>query len=135
MNRNKIFGIILIIVGVVLLIIGIGFSFSTKKEEPTKSDDFMMNTTQFFDGITCYNNLCLSDLKIDNSSTKDTKVEFNLTNNNETTTKSSTLNLKFNTGDKISFTYKDLEPKEIIKIKVSSKSNLSEVMSYKLEKN
>lgn len=135
MNRNKIFGIVLIIVGVVLLIIGIGFSFSTKKETPTKNDDFMMNTTQFFDGITCYNNLCLSDLKIDNSSTKDTKVEFNLTNNNETTTKSSTLNLKFNTGDKISFNYKDLEPKEIIKIKVSSKNNLSKVMSYKLEKN
>lgn len=135
MNRNKIFGIVLIIVGVVLLIIGIGFSFSTKKEAPLKNDDFMMNTTQFFDGITCYNNLCLSDLKIDNSSTSDTKVEFNLTNNNETITKSSTLNLKFNTGDKISFTYKDLEPKEIIKIKVSSKNNLSKVMSYKLEKN
>ncbi len=133
MNKNQMISIVLIIIGIPLLIIGV--ILSTRKENVNENDEFMSNTTQFFDGITCYNNLCLSNLKISNSSTKDTEIEFDLVNNNKTTVTSSTLRLRFDTGDKISFTYKDLEPKEIIKIKVSSKSNLSEVMSYKLEKN
>lgn len=48
---------------------------------------------------------------------------------------SSTLKLRFDTGDNITFTYKSLNPKETVKIKVKTKNNLSEVMSYKLEKN
>ena len=59
----------------------------------------------------------MSNLKISNSSTKDTKVEFDLTNNNKTTMSSSTLKLRFDTGDNITFTYKSLNPEETVKIK------------------
>ena len=133
MKKNKIIILILILVGLITLILGT-LSLN-KNEEKVTVDKFMMNTTQSFDGITCYNNLCLSNLKISNSSTKDTEVEFDLVNNNKTTMSSSTLKLRFDTGDNITFTYKDLNPKESVKIKVKTKSNLSEVMSYKLEKN
>ena len=133
MKKNKIIILILILVGLITLILGT-LSLN-KNEKKVTVDKFMMSTTQSFDGITCYNNLCLSNLKISNSSTKDTKVEFDLTNNNKTTMSSSTLKLRFDTGEKITFTYKDLNPKESVKIKVKTKSNLSEVMSYKLEKN
>ena len=133
MNKNKVISIIFIVVGISLLIIGL--TFSNKKKDTENKDEFMMNTTQFFDGITCYNNLCLSNLKISNSSTKDTKVEFDLTNNNKTTMSSSTLKLRFDTGDNITFTYKSLNPEETVKIKVKTKNNLCEVMNYKLEKN
>lgn len=132
MNKNQVISIVLIIIGIPLLIIGV--ILSTRKENVKKNDEFMSNTTQFFDGITCYNNLCLSNLKISNSSTKDTEVEFDLVNNNETTVPSSKLRLRFDTGDKISFTYKNLNSNETVKIKVKTKNNLSEVMSYKLEK-
>lgn len=133
MKKNQVISIILIIIGIPLLIIGV--MLSTRKENVKTDDDFMMNTTQFFDGITCYNNLCLSNLKISNSSTKDTEVEFDLVNNNKTTMSSSTLKLRFDTGDNITFTYKSLNPKETVKIKVKTKNNLSKVMNYKLEKN
>ena len=133
MKKNKIIILILILVGLITLILGT-LSLN-KNEKKVTVDKFMMSTTQSFDGITCYNNLCLSNLKISNSSTKDTEVEFYLVNNNKTTMSSSTLKLRFDTGEKITFTYKDLNPKESVKIKVKTKSNLSEVMSYKLEKN
>ena len=133
MKKNKIIILILILVGLITLILGM-LSLN-KNEKKVTVDKFMMNTTQSFDGITCYNNLCLSNLKISNSSTKDTEVEFDLVNNNKTTMSSSTLKLRFDTGDNITFTYKDLNPKETVKIKVKTKNNLSEVMSYKLEKN
>ena len=133
MKKNKIIILILILVGLITLILGT-LSLN-KNEKKVTVDKFMMSTTQSFDGITCYNNLCLSNLKISNSSTKDTEVEFDLVNNNKTTMSSSTLKLRFDTGEKITFTYKDLNPKESVKIKVKTKSNLSEVMSYKLEKN
>lgn len=133
MKKNKIIILILILVGLITLILGM-LSLN-KNEKKVTVDKFMMNTTQSFDGITCYNNLCLSNLKISNSSTKDTEVEFDLVNNNKTTMSSSTLKLRFDTGEKITFTYKSLNPKETVKIKVKTKSNLSEVMSYKLEKN
>lgn len=133
MKKNKIIILILILVGLITLILGM-LSLN-KNEKKVTVDKFMMNTTQSFDGITCYNNLCLSNLKISNSSTKDTEVEFDLVNNNKTTMSSSTLKLRFDTGEKITFTYKDLNPKETVKIKVKAKNNLSEVMSYKLEKN
>lgn len=133
MKKSKMITLILILVGLIFLILGI-LSLN-KNEKKVTEDKFMLNTTQFFDGITCYNNLCLSNLKISNSSTKDTEVEFDLVNNNKTTMSSSTLKLRFDTGDNITFTYKDLNPKETVKIKVKTKNNLSEVMSYKLEKN
>ena len=133
MKKNKIIILILILVGLITLILGT-LSLN-KNEKKVTVDKFMMSTTQSFDGITCYNNLCLSNLKISNSSTKDTEVEFDLVNNNKTTMSSSTLKLRFDTGDKITFTYKSLNPKETVKIKVKTKNNLSEVMSYKLEKN
>lgn len=133
MKKNKIIILILILVGLITLILGT-LSLN-KNEKKVTVDKFMMNTTQSFDGITCYNNLCLSNLKISNSSTKDTEVEFDLVNNNKTTMSSSTLKLRFDTGDNITFTYKSLNPKETVKIKVKTKNNLSEVMSYKLEKN
>ena len=133
MKKNKIIILILILVGLITLILGM-LSLN-KNEKKVTVDKFMMSTTQSFDGITCYNNLCLSNLKISNSSTKDTKVEFDLVNNNKTTMSSSTLKLRFDTGDKITFTYKSLNPKEIVKIKVKTKNNLSKVMNYKLEKN
>ena len=133
MSRNKVLGIIFIVIGVVLLLIGT--FFSQNNVNSSNDDDFLRNTTQFFDGITCYNNLCLSNLKISNSSTKATKVEFDLINNNKTMVASSTLSLRFDTGNKISFTYKSLESNETIKINIKTKNNLSEVMSYKLEKN
>ena len=133
MKKNKIIILILILAGLISLILGM-LSLN-KNEKKVTVDKFMMNTTQSFDGITCYNNLCLSNLKISNSSTKDTEVEFDLVNNNKTTMSSSTLKLRFDTGEKITFTYKDLNPKETVKIKVKTKNNLSEVMSYKLEKN
>ena len=132
MNKNKVISIIFIVVGISLLIIGL--TFSTKKKDTENKDGFMMNTTQFFDGITCYSNICLSNLKISNSSTTDTEVEFNLTNNNKTTVTDSKLRLKFDTGDKISFSYKSLDSNETVKIKVKTKNNLSEVMTYKLER-
>lgn len=133
MSRNKVFGIIFIVIGIGLLLVGT--LLSQNNVNSSNNDDFLRNTTQFFDGITCYNNLCLSNLKISNSSTKDTKVEFDLINNNKTIVASSTLNLRFDTGDKISFTYKSLEPNETVKINIKTNNNLSEVMSYKLEKN
>ena len=133
MKKNKIIILILILVGLITLILGM-LSLN-KNEKKVTVDKFMMSTTQSFDGITCYNNLCLSNLKISNSSTKDTKVEFDLVNNNKTTMSSSTLKLRFDTGDNITFTYKSLNSKETVKIKVKTKNNLSEVMSYKLEKN
>ena len=133
MKKSKIIILILILVGLISLIFGI-LSLN-RNEKKVTVDNFMMNTTQTFDGITCYNNLCLSNLKISNSTTKDTEVEFDLVNNNKTTMSSSTLKLRFDTGDKITFTYKDLNPKETVKIKVKTKINLSEVMNYKLEKN
>ena len=133
MKKNKIIILILILVGLITLILGT-LSLN-KNEKKVTVDKFMMSTTQSFDGITCYNNLCLSNLKISNSSTKDTEVEFDLVNNNKTTMSSSTLKLRFDTGDNITFTYKSLNPKETVKIKVKTKNNLSEVMSYKLEKN
>ncbi len=132
MNKNKVISIIFIVVGISLLIIGL--TFSTKKKDTENKDEFMMNTTQFFDGITCYSNICLSNLKISNSSTKDTEVEFDLTNNNKTTVTASKLGLRFDTGDKISFSYKNLNSNETVKIKVKTKNNLSEVMTYKLER-
>ena len=132
MKKNKIIILVLILVGLVSLIVGV-LSLN-KSEKKVTGDKFMMNTIQSFDGVTCYDNLCLSNLKISNSSTKDTEVEFDLVNNNKTTIASSTLNLRFDTGDKISFTYKNLNSKETVKIKVKTKNNLSEVMSYKLEK-
>ena len=132
MKKNKIIILVLILVGLVSLIIGV-LSLD-KGEKKVTGDKFMMNTTQSFDGVTCYDNLCLNNLKISNSSTKDTEVEFDLVNNNKTTIVSSTLNLRFDTGDKISFTYKNLNSNETVKIKVKTKNNLSEVMSYKLEK-
>lgn len=133
MKKNKIIILVLILVGLVSLSIGV-LSLN-KNEKKATGDKFMMNTTQSFDGVTCYDNLCLSNLKISNSSTKETEVEFDLVNNNKTTVASSTLKLRFDTGDKISFTYKNLNSKETVKIKVKSKNNLSEVMSYKLERN
>lgn len=132
MKKNKIIILVLILVGLVSLIIGV-LSLD-KSEKKVTGDKFMMNTTQSFDGVTCYDNLCLSNLKINNSSIKETEVEFDLVNNNKTTVASSTLNLRFDTGDKISFTYKNLNSNETVKIKVKTKNNLSEVMSYKLEK-
>ncbi len=132
MKKNKIIILVLILVGLVSLIIGV-LSLD-KSEKKVTGDKFMMNTTQSFDGVTCYDNLCLSDLKISNSSTKDTEVEFDLTNNNKTIVMASKLRLRFDTGDKISFNYKNLNSKETVKIKVKTKNNLSEVMSYKLEK-
>ena len=132
MKKSKMITLILILVGLIFLILGI-LSLN-KNEKKVTEDKFMLNTTQFFDGITCYNNLCLSNLKISNSSTKDTEVEFDLTNNNKTTVTASKLGLRFDTGDKISFSYKNLNSNETVKIKVKTKNNLSEVMTYKLER-
>ncbi len=132
MKKNKIVCLILIVIGLISLIVGVIFLSKNKQET---GDEFMMNTIQSFTGITCYKNLCLDNLVIYNSSTKDTELEFDLTNNNKTMVMASKLRLRFDTGDKIPFSYNNLEPNKTIKIKVKTKSNLSEVMSYKLEKN
>lgn len=132
MKKNKIVCLILIVIGLISLIVGVIFLSKNKQET---GDEFMMNTIQSFTGITCYKNLCLDNLVIYNSSTKDTELEFDLTNNNKTMVMASKLRLRFDTGDKISFSYNNLEPNKSIKIKVKTKNNLSEVMSYKLEKN
>lgn len=132
MKKKSIMGIILIIVGISLLATGIIINY--KNEKNRKYLEFMANTTNSFEMEVCHENLCVSNLEVTNSSDKDTKLEFELTNNGDKRYKASDLKLVFDTGDKVAFSCNDLQPSEVEKFKLRYNKNLGLAMSYKLEK-
>ena len=133
MKKKSIIGIILIIIGTLLLIAGIIINYNNEKKR--KYLEFMANTTNSFKMEVCHENLCVSNLKVTNSSEKDTKLEFELTNKGDKRYKASDLRLVFDTGDKVAFSCNDLQPSEVEKFKLRYNKNLGLAMSYELEEN
>ena len=131
MKKKSIIGIILIIIGTLLLITGIIINYNNEKKR--KHLEFMANTTNSFTMEVCHENLCVSNLKVTNSSEKDTKLEFELTNKGDKRYKASNLKLVFDTGDKVAFSCNDLKPSEVEKFKLRYNKNLGLAMSYDLE--
>ena len=133
MKKKSIIGIILIIIGALLLIAGIIINYNNEKKR--KYLEFMANTTNSFKMEVCHENLCVSNLKVTNSSENDTKLEFELTNKGDKRYKASDLKLVFDTGDKVTFACNDLQPSEAEKFKLRYNKNLGLAMSYELEEN
>lgn len=131
MKKKSIIGIILISIGALLLIAGGVINYNNDKKR--KYLEFMANTTNGFTTEVCHENLCVSNLKVTNSSEKDTKIEFELTNKGTKRYKESDLKLVFDTGDKVAFTCNDLQPSEVEKFKLRYNKNLGLAMSYELE--
>ena len=131
MKKKSIIGIILIIIGTLLLITGIIINYNNEKKR--KHLEFMANTTNSFKMEVCHENLCVSNLKVTNSSENDTKLEFELTNKGDKRYKASNLKLVFDTGDKVAFSCNDLQPSEVEKFKLRYNKNLGLAMSYDLE--
>ena len=133
MKKKSIIGIILIIIGTLLLITGIIINYNNEKKR--KHLEFMANTTNSFTMEVWHENLCVSNLKVTNSSENDTKLEFELTNKGDKRYKASDLKLVFDTGDKVAFSCNDLQPSEVEKFKLRYNKNLGLAMSYELEEN
>ena len=126
MKKIRLLGIALALLGLIIIILGVVSIYKDKK--------FMENTSMVFSQVKCVDKICLSDFTIDNKRDAGSTYKFKLTNTTDETKESGSLIIVFDNGIKITQSYKELQPKESIIIKKTTKTNLGMVKFYELKK-
>ena len=128
MKQVKILGIVFMLVGVVAIFIGTYFSASKKE------NDYMENVNINIKMSKCLDNICTSELFIENTKGAGSKMQFKITNKQDTSLPKGEIILKFSTGQEVSYKYERLASKETIEVKKTLKDNFGYVTDYELKK-
>lgn len=128
MKQVKILGIVFMLVGVVAIFIGTYFSASKKE------NDYMENVNINIKMSKCLDNICTSELFIENTKGAGSKMQFKITNKKDTSLPKGEIILKFSTGQEVSYKYEQLASKETIEVKKTLKDNFGYVTDYELKK-
>lgn len=128
MKQVKILGIVFMLVGVVAIFIGTYLSASKKE------NDYMENVNINIKMSKCLDNICTSELFIENTKGAGSKMQFKVTNKKDTSLPKGEIILKFSTGQEVSYKYEQLAPKETIEVKKTLKDNFGYVTDYELKK-
>lgn len=128
MKQVKILGIVFMLVGVISLFIGA--YLSAQREE----DDYMENVNINIKMSKCLDNICTSELFIENTKGAGSKMQFKITNKEDTSLPKGEIILKFSTGQEVSYKYEQLASKETIEVKKTLKDNFGYVTDYELKK-
>ena len=123
MKQVKILGIVFMLVGVVAIFIGTYFSASKKE-----------NVNINIKMSKCLDNICTSELFIENTKGAGSKMQFKITNKKDTSLPKGEIILKFSTGQEVSYKYEQLASKETIEVKKTLKDNFGYVTDYELKK-
>lgn len=128
MKQVKILGIVFMLVGVVAIFIGTYLSASKKE------NDYMENVNINIKMSKCLDNICTSELFIENTKGAGSKMQFKITNKKDTSLPKGEIILKFSTGQEVSYKYERLASKETIEVKKTLKDNFGYVTDYELKK-
>ena len=128
MKQVKILGIVFMLVGVVAIFIGTYFSASKKE------NDYMENVNINIKMSKCLDNICTSELFIENTKGAGSKMQFKITNKKDTSLPKGEIILKFSTRQEVSYKYVQLASKETIEVKKTLKDNFGYVTDYELKK-
>lgn len=134
MKKVKKLGIALILIGTVLVLIGVAVFVNKTLKAKQQEKDFMENTNLTIRGVRCAGDICTSELYIESTKGKGSDIRFRVNNRSDATLSSGEVTLVFDTGDKITYKYGMLSPKETVEVKKSLKNNLGYVSNYKLKK-
>ena len=131
MKKIKIVGFVFMIGGIGLIIYGL---ISLDKRQIDLNKDFMANTILTFDFEECDNNLCIEDFTINNKGKKGSKLRYTLVNTSTDSLEKGSYTIEFNNGIKINGTYDEMASAERKLVKQSVKTNLGEVITFKLKR-